>query len=101
MQFNQRQQWIIIAAALVFALLFGVQQSRVLLIGPINPSTGLGMAAISLAFACAQWMWGIGRWRMKSVLSLLYAARAAGSGRTYFRHTHALPFCFQARHPHG
>ena len=59
MQFNRQQQWIIIAAALVFALLFGVQQSRALFIGPLNTSTGLGIAAISLAFACAQLMWGI------------------------------------------
>ena len=59
MQFNRQQQWIIIAAALVFALLFGVQQSRALFIGPLNTSTGLGIAAISLAFACAQLRWGI------------------------------------------
>ena len=59
MQFERKQLWVIIAAGLVFALLFGVQQSRALFIGPINTSTGLGIAAISLAFACAQLMWGI------------------------------------------
>ncbi len=50
---------IIAAAGLVFALIFGVRQSVALFIGPINSATGLGIAAISLAFACAQLMWGI------------------------------------------
>jgi len=50
---------IIAAAGLVFALIFGVRQSVALFIGPINTSTGLGIASISLAFACAQLMWGV------------------------------------------
>src|SRR5258708_1994541 len=50
---------IIVAACLVFALIFGVRQSVALFIGPINSATGLGIASISLAFACAQLMWGI------------------------------------------
>jgi predicted MFS family arabinose efflux permease len=58
-KFERNQLWVIIAAGLVFALLFGVQQSRALFISPLNTSTGLGVAAISLAFACAQLMWGI------------------------------------------
>jgi predicted MFS family arabinose efflux permease len=56
---SRRQLWIIAAAGLVFALIFGVRQSAALFIGPINSATGLGIAAISLAFACAQLMWGI------------------------------------------
>src|SRR4029453_6367153 len=56
---SRRQIWIIGAAGLVFALIFGVRQSVALFIGPINSATGLGIAAISLAFACAQLMWGI------------------------------------------
>ncbi len=56
---SRRQIWIIAAAGLVFALIFGVRQSVALFIGPINSATGLGIAAISLAFACAQLMWGI------------------------------------------
>ena len=56
---SRRQIWIIAAAGLVFALIFGVRQSVALFIGPINSATGLGVAAISLAFACAQLMWGI------------------------------------------
>src|SRR5438270_13496016 len=56
---SRRQLGIIVAAGLVFALIFGVRQSVALFIGPINSATGLGIAAISLAFACAQLMWGI------------------------------------------
>jgi MFS family permease len=56
---TRRHIWIITAAGLVFALVFGVRQSVALFIGDINSATGLGIAAISLAFACAQLMWGI------------------------------------------
>src|SRR5260370_17479594 len=56
---NKRQMWIIAAAGLVFALIFGVRQSVALFIAPLNSATGLGIASISLAFACAQLMWGI------------------------------------------
>src|SRR5205809_5912915 len=59
MRFNRRQWWIIGCGALVCALVFGVRQSLALYISPLNSSTGLGIAAISLAFACAQLMWGI------------------------------------------
>lgn len=56
---THRQIWLIVAAASVFALIFGVRQSQALFISPLNASTGLGIAAISLAFACAHLMWGI------------------------------------------
>jgi len=56
---SRRHLWIVAAAGLVFALVFGVRQSVALFIGPINSATGLGIAAISLAFACSQLMWGI------------------------------------------
>jgi predicted MFS family arabinose efflux permease len=56
---TRRQLWIVAAGGLVFALVFGVRQSLALFIGPLNTATGLGIAAISLAFACAQLMWGI------------------------------------------
>src|SRR3954465_7833682 len=56
---TRRQLGIVIAAGMVFALIFGVRQSVALFIGPLNSATGLGIAAISLAFACAQLMWGI------------------------------------------
>ncbi len=56
---TRRHLSIVAAAGLVFALIFGVRQSVALFIGPINTATGLGIAYISLAFACAQLMWGI------------------------------------------
>ena len=48
-----------LAAGAVFALGLGVRQSQALFIGPINSSTGMGYAAISLAFAVGQLMWGL------------------------------------------
>jgi predicted MFS family arabinose efflux permease len=56
---SRKQLWIVVAAGMVFALIFGVRQSVALFIGSINTATGLGIASISLAFACAQLMWGI------------------------------------------
>ena len=56
---TRRQLGLIVAAGLVFALIFGVRQSVALFIGPLNSATGLGIASISLAFAVAQLMWGI------------------------------------------
>src|SRR3954471_23331076 len=49
-----------LAAGAVFALGLGVRQSQALCIGPINSSTGLGYASVTLAFAVGQLMWGIG-----------------------------------------
>ena len=48
-----------LAAGAVFALGLGVRQSQALFIGPINSSTGIGYAAISLAFAVGQMMWAV------------------------------------------
>jgi len=45
--------------ALVFGLTLGARQSQALFIGPINTATGLGIGAISLAFAVGQLMWGV------------------------------------------
>jgi hypothetical protein len=56
---ERRQIWVIPAAGLVFALVFEVRQSQALFVSPLNSATGLGLAAISLAFACAQLMWGM------------------------------------------
>ncbi len=48
-----------LGAGAVFALGLGVRQSQVLFISPINSATGIGYAAISLAFAVGQLMWGV------------------------------------------
>jgi predicted MFS family arabinose efflux permease len=80
-----------LAAGAVFALGLGVRQSQALFIGPINSSTGIGYAAISLAFAVGQLMWGItmpvagaiaDRWGPRPVMltgALLVAAATAAT----------------------
>lgn len=51
--------WVLLAAAGTFALTMGARQSMGLFLGPINTSTGLGLASISLAFAFGQLWWGL------------------------------------------
>ncbi|MDA0982944.1 MAG: MFS transporter [Proteobacteria bacterium] len=50
---------IALAAGAVFALGLGVRQSQALFISPINSATGIGYAAISVAFAVGQLMWAV------------------------------------------
>jgi predicted MFS family arabinose efflux permease len=50
---------IALAAAAVFALGLGLRQAQPLFIGSLNSHTGVGYAAISLAFGVAQLMWGV------------------------------------------
>lgn len=50
---------VLLAAAGTFALTMGVRQTLALFLGPINTSTGLGLANISLAFAFGQLWWGL------------------------------------------
>ena len=50
---------VLLAAAGTFALTMGVRQTMGLFLGPLNTSTGLGLASISLAFASGQLWWGI------------------------------------------
>jgi predicted MFS family arabinose efflux permease len=80
-----------LAAGAVFALGLGVRQSQALFIGPINSATGIGYAAISLAFAVGQLMWGItmpvagaiaDRWGLRPVMltgALMVAAATAAT----------------------
>ena len=80
-----------LAAGAVFALGLGVRQSQALFIGPINSSTGIGYAAISLAFAVGQLMWGVAmpvagaiadRWGPRPVMltgALMVAAATAAT----------------------
>jgi predicted MFS family arabinose efflux permease len=75
----------------VFALGLGVRQSQALFIGPINTSTGIGYAAISLAFAVGQLMWGVAmpvagaiadRWGARPVMLTGALMVAAGTAAT-------------------
>lgn len=49
---------ITLAAAGIMMITMGARQSVGLFLGPINSSTGLGIASISFAFAVAQFSWG-------------------------------------------
>ncbi|WP_332825153.1 MFS transporter [Ramlibacter sp.] len=50
---------VLLAAAGTFALTMGVRQTMGLFLSPLNTSTGLGVASISLAFAFGQLWWGL------------------------------------------
>ncbi len=50
---------VLLCAGGIFALITGARLSTSLFIGPINSSTGLGLASISLAFAIGQLWWGL------------------------------------------
>jgi predicted MFS family arabinose efflux permease len=50
---------VLLAAGGAFALTMGIRQSMGLFLGDLNTSTGLGLASISLAFACGQLCWGL------------------------------------------
>jgi predicted MFS family arabinose efflux permease len=59
MSFTRKQLLVVATGGLICALIFGVRQSMSLFMSAINTSTGLGVASVSLAFACAQLMWGV------------------------------------------
>ena len=80
-----------LAAGAVFALGLGIRQAQPLFIGPINSATGVGYAAISLAFAVGQLMWGIAqpvtgaiadRWGPRPVMLVGALMVAAGTAAT-------------------
>ena len=51
-------EWIVIAATGTLLVTMGIRQSMGLFVAPINISTGVGIAGVSLAFAIAQFTWG-------------------------------------------
>ena len=56
---NQPALWIItLSAAGVLMITMGARQSLGLFLSPLNTTTGLGIASISLAMAVGQFMWG-------------------------------------------
>jgi predicted MFS family arabinose efflux permease len=80
-----------LAAGAVFALGLGIRQAQPLFIGPINSATGIGYAAISLAFAVGQLMWGVAqpvagavadRWGARPVMLAGALMVAAGTAAT-------------------
>ena len=56
---RQQSYWTItLVAAAILMVTMGVRQSMGLFVSPLNTSTGLGIATISLALAVAQFTWG-------------------------------------------
>lgn len=51
-------EWIVLAAAGSLLITMGARQSLGLFVAPLDLSTGLGIAKISLALAVGQFMWG-------------------------------------------
>ena len=57
---NTTALWLItLSAAGLLMVTMGARQSLGLFVAPLNESTGLGIAAISLAMAVAQFVWGL------------------------------------------
>ncbi len=52
---------VIFSAAGILLITMGIRQTTGLLIAPISASTGLGIVALSLAFAIGQFVWGLGQ----------------------------------------
>ncbi len=52
---------LVIAAGSIFGLALGIRTAQPLFISPINSETAMGYATISLGFAIAQLVWGIGQ----------------------------------------
>lgn len=56
---NTRALWVVtLSAAGILMVTMGARQSLGLFVSPLNTSTGLGIASISLAMAVGQFMWG-------------------------------------------
>ena len=56
---NTPQLWIVtLSAAGILMVTMGARQSLGLFLAPLNASTGLGIASISLAMAIGQFIWG-------------------------------------------
>jgi hypothetical protein len=56
---------LMLAAAAILMVTFGVRQSIGLYVSPLNTATGLGIANISLAFTVGQFVWGASQPRAK------------------------------------
>jgi len=56
---DRKHLTITLAAGAVFALALGLRQAQPLFISSLNSHTGIGYAAISLAFGIAQLVWGL------------------------------------------
>jgi MFS family permease len=85
--------WFMVVAALIMMITMGSRQSMGLFISPLNTTTGLGIANISLALAIGQFVWGASqpvfgaiadRWGPGRVIAVGAVLLALGSVLTPF-----------------
>lgn len=88
--------WFMVVAALIMMITMGSRQSMGLFISPLNTTTGLGIANISLALAIGQFVWGASqpvfgaiadRWGPGRVIAAGAVLLALGSVLTTFVHS--------------
>ena len=94
---SPRAAWVLIlAASAILMITMGARLTTGLFISPINTSTGLGIASISLAAAIGQFMWGAvqpmfgavaDKWGTVRVIILGAVLLAAGTALTPFMST--------------
>ncbi len=56
---GNRALLVVLAAATIFGLALGLRMAHALFMSAINTHTGVGLIALSLAFAVSQLMWGV------------------------------------------
>jgi predicted MFS family arabinose efflux permease len=71
---------ILAAAAAIFGLTLGIRTALALFISAINTQTGLGLVAISFAFAISQLTWGIAQPFAGAIADRYGAGRVLGAG---------------------
>jgi MFS family permease len=71
---------ILAAAAAIMAVPFGLRMALSLFISAINTQTGVGLVAISLAFAVSQLMWGVAQPIAGAIADRYGAAKVIGAG---------------------
>jgi len=89
-----KSDWsLMVTAAAILMVTFGVRQSIGLYVSPLNTSTGLGIARISLALAIGQFVWGAAQ-PLFGVLADRYGSRPviAAGGLMLAAGTAAAPF---------
>ena len=71
---------VLTAAAAIFGLTLGIRTALALFISAINTQTGLGLVAISFAFAVSQLTWGLAQPFAGAIADRYGAGRVLGAG---------------------
>jgi predicted MFS family arabinose efflux permease len=77
---RQHVYLVVLTAAWIMALTFGARMSLSLFISAINTHTGVGLVAISLAFAVSQLVWGVSQPLAGAVADRYGAGRVVAGG---------------------